>query len=417
MDIAVVGAGVGGLTAALSLHAAGFRRITVLEAVDVLRPLGVGLNVLPNAVRELDGLGLLEPLVANAVATDELVFYNRHGDLIWAEPRGLAAGCRWPQLSICRSRLLDTLLATARRRLGPRSLRTGARVTGFGSRPDGRLRLDLVGPDGTPGTADADLVIGADGIRSAIRTTMYPNEGAPVPSGMIMYRGMTWCRAFRTGRTMMVVGDDQRRFVCYPVEHSRANRDWVLVNWVAGVPGTDPRILDPDRRCPPRDVLAHFGGWRLAGVDLAGIVAATDQILVYPMVDRPPLPRWTFGRATLLGDAAHPMYPMGSNGATQAIIDARAVAHSLASQRDPGQALERFERIRRPAVTAVQAAGRTHGPEAAIALAHDRAPNGFATVGQVIAEHELREISERYATIAGFDVPTVNAGSPWGTGR
>jgi 5-methylphenazine-1-carboxylate 1-monooxygenase len=412
MDIAVVGAGVGGLTTALSLHAAGFRHITVLDAVDVLQPLGVGLNVLPNAVRELDAVGLLEPLVADAVATDELVFYNRHGNLIWAEPRGLAAGYRWPQLSICRGRLLDTLLATARHRLGPRSVRTGARVTGFVSRPDGRIRLDLVGPDGTRSEADADLLIGADGIRSAIRATMYPNEGAPVPSEMIMYRGMTWSRAFRAGRTMMVAGDDQRRFVCYPVAHSRTDRDRVLVNWVAGVPGT----VDRDRRCTPRDVLAHFDGWRFAEVDLAGIVAATHEIFVYPMVDRPPLPRWTFGRATLLGDAAHPMYPMGSNGATQAIIDARAVAHSLASQGDPGPALERFEQVRRPVVTAVQAAGRMHGPEAAITLAHHRAPNGFATVGQVITEHELREISERYATIGGFDVQTVNAGSPWGTG-
>ncbi|MGW4802188.1 flavin-dependent oxidoreductase, partial [Nonomuraea sp. NPDC004297] len=267
MRIVIAGAGIGGLTAALSLHAAGFADVTVHEAVRELRPLGVGINLLPHAVRELTELGLADRLAAIGVATAELAYFNRYGAPIWSEPRGLGAGYAWPQYSVHRGRLQMLLLETVLDRLGPDAVRTGSRITG-------------------PGTED--LLIGADGINSAVRAHLYPGEGPPPWNGLVLWRGTTYGEPFLTGRSMIMAGDGTRKFVAYPIETGGRT----LINWIAERPldGRAPERGDWNRPADPAEVAGHFAGWRFDWLDVPGLIAGAASAYEYPMVDRDPLP-------------------------------------------------------------------------------------------------------------------------------
>ncbi|MEU9981105.1 FAD-dependent monooxygenase [Streptomyces sp. NPDC050856] len=419
----VAGGGVAGLTAALALHAAGFERITVAEAARELRPAGAGLNLMPNAVRELDALGLLGPLEAGAVRTRELRYYHRTGGLISREPRGLRAGYRWPQLSVHRGHLQAVLTRAVRDRIGPNALVTGVRVCGVEVLPDGRPRVRLEHRDAsTRGLASLvpDVLIGADGIRSAVRAALNPGEGPPPRNGMLVWRGVSRVDAARTGRFMVIAGDDRRKAVVYPMTEPSPDDGRVLVNWAlampagdAGDPAGDRALGDWNRPVPLSGILPHYEGWEFGGTSVPEVLRAADGAYEYPMVDREPLERWSHGRTTLIGDAAHAMYPIGSNGATQSVVDARALAHALVLHPDPADALLAYEAGRRPAMTELQHANRRLGPESVINLAHRRAPGGFTDIDRVIPPAERREIAARYAVTGAFDPATVNAGSPY----
>ncbi|ORT55446.1 flavin-dependent oxidoreductase [Streptomyces sp. CB03238] len=417
--ILVAGGGVAGLTTALALHAAGFPHVTVVEAAREIQPVGAGLNIMPNAVRELDALGLLDDLEADAVRTRELRYYHRSGGLISREPRGLRAGYHWPQLSIHRGRLQQVLADAVRRRLGPSAIVTGVRVTGFEQLPDGRPRVRLEHREGAMGgraSLEPDVLIGADGIRSAVRAALNPREGEPPWNGMLVWRGVSWMDARRAGTFMLIAGDDRQKAVVYPMAE-RPSGD-VLVNWALAMPADS--IAGPaargdwNRAVPVSDFLRHYEGWEFDGVSVPEVLRAADAAYEYPMVDREPLLRWSHGRTTLVGDAAHAMYPIGSNGATQSIVDARALAHAMfLHPGDPAGALAAYEAERRPAMTELQRANRRLGPEVVINLAHERAPGGFTHIDDVIPAHERREIAARYAATGAFDPETVNAGSPY----
>lgn len=423
--IMIAGGGIAGLTAALSLHAAGFDRITVVEAAREIQPLGAGLNIMPNAVRELDALGLLGRLDECSVRTGELRYYHRGGGLISREPRGLAAGYRWPQLSIHRGDLQRVLADAVRDRLGSDAVVAGVRVGGVETSPDGRARVLLAHRDGRGrgggggASLEPDVLIGADGIRSAVRAALNPDEGEPPWNGMLVWRGVSRVPAHRAGTFMFIAGDDRQKAVVYPMTHptGAAERDrYVLVNWALSMPATE--IADAGRGDWNRPVQVakfahHYTGWEFDGVSVPEVLAAADRAFEYPMVDREPLARWTHGRTTLIGDAAHAMYPIGSNGATQSIVDARALAHAMATHPDRAEALTAYETRRRPAMTELQHANRRQGPEVVINLAHARAPGGFTDIADVIPPSELAEIASRYAATGAFDPETVNAGSPY----
>ncbi|MFI5798209.1 FAD-dependent monooxygenase [Streptomyces sp. NPDC051677] len=410
MKITIVGSGIAGLTTAVSLHAAGFKDITVFEADRDLRSLGLGLNILPNAVRELAELGLLEQLQQRAIRTQELVMYNPHGDLVWREDRGLPAGYTWPQLSISRSQLILTLAAEARRRLGDDAVITGARLVGLTDEP-GRTCGIFTDQDGSRRTVETDVLIGADGIHSAVRATHYPAEGSPPSNGMTLYRGTAWADTFLTGNSMVVLGDDRRRLVLYPIDKDETtNKN--LINWVAAFPNAeaDARNARSSGTAEKRKaVLRQFGTWSPPQMDLARLLENTSPIQRYPMIDRDPVPQWTFNNVTLLGDAAHAMYPAGSNGATQAIIDARVLAWHLAAHSDVGDALQAYEDERRPQMTELQKSNRSMGPERVLTLAHERAPHGFDDIKNIFSEEELAEISRSYAVTGKFDQDWVNS--------
>ncbi|MET9721505.1 FAD-dependent monooxygenase [Streptomyces zaomyceticus] len=425
--IVIAGGGIAGLTAALALHAAGFERVTVVEAAPAIRPVGAGLNLMPNAVRELDSLGLLDALEAGALRTRELRYYHRSGGLISREPRGLGAGYRWPQLSVHRGHLQQVLAGAVRARLGPAALVTGVRVTGVELPPGRRPRLRLEHREGAVkgrASLEPDVLIGADGIRSAVRAALHPGEGGPSWNGTLVWRGVSRIPARAVGSFMLIAGDDRQKAVVYPMGRPTGPGREVLVNWAlarpaertcrtGAVPGEERFLGDWNRPVPVETFLPFYEGWEFDGVRVPDILRAADSAYEYPMVDREPLDRWTRGRTTLIGDAAHAMYPIGSNGATQSIVDARALAHALARHADPAEGLAAYERERRPVTTALQRANRELGPEVVINLAHARAPQGFTDIHDVIPAEELADIACRYAAAGAFDPTTVNQGSPY----
>jgi 5-methylphenazine-1-carboxylate 1-monooxygenase len=412
MRILIAGAGVGGLTAALFLRAAGFTDVRLLEAVSDIQPIGVGLNILPNAVRELDELGVADRLGEVAVATGSLSYYNRFGSLIHTEPRGHAAGYRWPQLSIHRGRLQRVLLDVVRERLGAGAVVPNRRVTGFTPLPEGRVGVEVTRADGTSGREVADVLVGADGIQSAVREQLHPHDHGPRWNGMMVWRGSAWAAPFLDGNTMIIAGDRGRRAVVYPMSTPGRPDDPVLMNWAVARHVGDqetPDRADWNRPVDPGRFLADFTDLAFDWLDIPALVRAGEQALEYPMVDRDPLPWWTSGRVTLLGDAAHAMYPMGSNGATQSIVDGRVLAEVLAGHDDPAAALDAYERARLPAMTRLQEVNRRRGPEVVIDIADERAPDGFTSIDEVISAGELARVAASYATLAAFDPETVNA--------
>ncbi|HWS74592.1 MAG TPA: flavin-dependent oxidoreductase [Quisquiliibacterium sp.] len=427
MKVIIIGGGIGGLTAALSMHAAGID-VEVFEGVAEIRPLGVGINCLPHAVRELTELGLGEQLADTGVATRELVYTNRHGQRIWQEDRGRHAGYHWPQYSIHRGRLQAMLLVAAIERLGRERIHLDHALERFEQDADGvtahfvskpvasgSSHASSEGP-GAPrrppkrGHVRADLLIGADGIHSAVRRALYPDEGLPIWNGAILWRGVTFARPFLSGASMIMAGYEWQKFVCYPISAPRAD-GLQEINWIAELKYRDrpaPQREDWNRQGRLEDFLPKFESWDFGWLDAPGLIRGADRCFEFPMVDRDPLARWTHDRVTLLGDAAHPMYPIGSNGASQAILDARVLSWRLATERDPLRALQLYDEERRPATGAIVMANRRNGPEKVMQMAQERAPDGFADVHEVISAEELAASAREYKLVAGFDREQLN---------
>ncbi|MGR0319834.1 flavin-dependent oxidoreductase [Agromyces sp. ZXT2-3] len=405
MNVVIVGAGIAGLATALSLEAAGIRDLRIFERAPEIRGLGVGINLLPHAVRELTELGVADRIAELGVAPSRLAYYNRHGQPIWSEPRGLDAGYRWPQLSVHRGRLQLALLDLVRERLGDVVV-TGHRLVGV-AEGEGSVTATFETATG-PVDATGDLVVGADGIHSALRAIRYPDEGAPPWSGLTLWRGTAVIPGYLDGRTMIMAGDGEQKFVAYPLgEPDDAGRQ--RVNFIAERRGEGSPDADWNRAVDPGPIVELFRDWTFDWLDVPAAIAAADEILEYPMVDRDALPRWTFGRTTLVGDAAHAMYPNGSNGGSQAILDARTLAFHLATAPTIAEALDAYEADRRPATAALLDMTRRTGPERVMQLAHERAPEGFADIHDVIPEAELAEIAAAYKRAAGFHPDVLNS--------
>jgi 2-polyprenyl-6-methoxyphenol hydroxylase-like FAD-dependent oxidoreductase len=404
MQIIIGGGGIGGLTAALVLQARG-HDVTVLEAVREPKPLGVGINLLPHAVGVLTELGLLPALREMAVETSALVFANRHGQAIYRDPRGLTGGYEHPQFSIHRGQLQMRLWAEASAKL---TVVSGQRVVNV--RDDGgRAIAEIETADG-PRELAADLVIGADGIHSALRRRLAPDEGPPCWRGVMMWRGTTWAPPFLDGRTMVQAGHSQAKFVVYPIGAPRAD-GLQLINWIADrrvrepVPGlTAPDRADWSRPGQLDDLLPTFGRWRFDWLDVPALITRAEQMLEWPMVDRDPLPRWRLGRSTLLGDAAHPMVPIGSNGATQAIMDAQALADALSGTPDLEAALAAYEDERRPLCARIVEMNRREGLDAILDRVEALAPEGFSRLEDVIDPAEVAREINGYKAAAGHRV-------------
>jgi 2-polyprenyl-6-methoxyphenol hydroxylase-like FAD-dependent oxidoreductase len=262
--------------------------------------------------------------------------------------------------------------------------------------------------NGSELSEEGDILVGADGIHSAVRSQLYPHEGEPRFAQQILWRGAVEAEPFLDGKTMIVAGHFHQRIVVYPI--ARATRGKLLTNWICQmtVPDQAPLTENWNRRVEKEKVLSAFARWRFAWLDLTALVEHSDDIYEFPLVDRDPVPAWSFGRVTLLGDAAHPMQPIGSQAGSQAILDARALARALVETVDPAAALERYDAERRPAMNDIVLRNRNFGPEAAMQLAEERAPNGVARVEDVIAQHELDDIARSFSAAAGLDVETVN---------
>jgi 2-polyprenyl-6-methoxyphenol hydroxylase-like FAD-dependent oxidoreductase len=403
VHVILAGGGIGGLTAALALRQRGME-VTVFEAAPEIRALGVGINLLPHAVGMLSKLGLFEALDATAIRARELLFMNRHGQAILADARGIDAGYEFPQFSIHRGELQMILLEAATKALGPSGVRCGYRLASFETRGE-RVQARFTGQDGSPaGAFEGDVLIGADGIHSAARAFFYPDEGMPLWNGIKMWRGVTEGVPFLGGRTQVWAGWRNQKFVSYPISRKHADSGRALINWICDLRQDDTQMLrreDWNRPGHLPDFLPRFEHWKFPFLDVPTVIRGASSIFEFPMVDRDPLPRWSHGRVTLLGDAAHPMYPIGSNGASQAVLDAMQVAESLATLPDPVQALQHYESLRLPMTADIVRANRKQGLDAILDLVEERAPDGFTDLDSVIPKAELADIVGRYKAMAG----------------
>jgi len=411
MKVIIVGAGIGGLTTALSLFEAGIES-RIFEAASAVAGLGLGINLQPIAVRELAELGLADKLAAAAAPIEELAFYNRHGQRIWSEPRGLAGGFHWPQYAINRGALQALLHEALRARGGEATVVTGHALVDFEQDATGVTAHFVDSKSGRRSHSErGDVLIGADGLHSVVRERFYPRQALTF-AGQMMWRSSLPVPPYLGGRTMIMAGHRNQKFVAYPMSPLADGN--VVLNWIAelGTTGEASPREEWNRRVDKALFADRFRTWKFDWLDIPSIIDRAQAIFEFPKVDRDPVSRWTFGRVTLLGDAAHPMQPVGSQAGSQAIVDARAVACRLAKG-DPVGALTQYESERLPLMRAIALQNRAMGAEAMLELAEERAPDGFSDINDVLPQAEREERSAAYSRAAGLNVESVNACSPY----
>jgi 2-polyprenyl-6-methoxyphenol hydroxylase-like FAD-dependent oxidoreductase len=409
MDLIVIGGGIGGLTLALSVHAAGAaRRIRIFEAAPDVRALGVGINLGPHAVKELSALGLQDALVAAGCAPQDYAFFTRHGQLVYREPWGLAAGHQWPHLSLHRGDLQQVLLDAVRSRIGAQNFIIGHRCSAV-EQDEGSVTAHFVGSDGRMLSSQrGDVLVACDGIHSAVRHQFHPKEGPFCYRGTNLWRGVTRDRPFLTGRSIARIGARHSTLIIYPIRNNIDPEGRQLINWVAEIEQAEALPVDWNKPGRLEDFYSTYQDWTFDWLDAAALIRNADLILSYPMVDRDPLHVWTFGRITLLGDAAHPMYPQGGNGGAQAIIDAATLARMLGSEQDPVSALKAYEAVRLPITSRIVLQNRSAPPNVIVDEVEQRTGGRrFDRLDDVISQTELRAIFERYQKVAGYHIDQV----------
>jgi 2-polyprenyl-6-methoxyphenol hydroxylase-like FAD-dependent oxidoreductase len=404
MKVVIAGAGIGGLALGLMLHERGIE-VEIFEAVGEIRPLGVGINLLPHASQQLCQLGLEQCLAEKGIETSTLAYFNKLGQEIWREPRGRAAGYDWPQFSIHRGELQMTLLEKAVERLGAGCVHQGHAFKSFEQVADKVVTSFARRSDGSDISVESDILVGADGIHSTVRKFLYATGDQPRFSGRMLWRAVTEGPPYMDGRSMFMAGHQDQKFVCYPISEPMRKEGRSLLNWIAElrVPDGELPKTDWNRKVDKSVFRSAFETWKWDWIDIPAVIDGAHEIFEFPLVDRDPLPRWTFERVTLLGDAAHPMYPIGSNGSAQAILDARYLADCLIGESSLLYALREYEAERLPRTTGIVLRNRMNGPEQVMQLAEERAPHGFAQVNDIIPQETLEQISLRYKRLAGFD--------------
>ena len=396
MKIIVVGGGIAGLALALALRQRGLA-CRVYEAAPEVKELGVGITLLPHGMRELIALGLEERLRAVAIENRESAFYNRHGQFIYKEPRGKHAGYPWPELGIHRGKLQRILYEAAADMVS-----LDHKCTGI-EQGSSRVKIFFENKESIEG----DIAIACDGINSTVRKQFYPEEKLAF-TGINTWRGVTVRKPILDGRTYFRIGSiETGKIVIYPIADDVDGRGSQLVNWMAEIRQSGVSMNDWNKAGDLRDFHKLYAGWRFHWLDVAELIGTAQTVLEYPMVDKDPVPRWTFGRVTLMGDAAHPMYPRGSNGAAQALIDARTLADLLVKG-DAVSALDEYEKLRLEPTSKVVRTNREFPPDF-INIKVDQLTGGkpFRHIDDVISQDELRRISEEYKKIAGFSLGSL----------
>lgn len=403
MDVLIIGAGIGGLTLALELHE---RNIPcrIFESAPEIKAVGVGINLLPHATKALSALGLVPALAKVAVETQEAAFFNRFGQLIYREPLGRRAGYEWPQFSIHRGDLQAILLDAVRERLGAERVQLGFHCTGF-LQDENSVAANFR----DRGFDNGRALVACDGIHSVIRQQLYPSEGEPRYSGINMWRGVTRWKPVLTGATMTRAGWMKGgKLVHYPIRNSVDAEGRQLVNWLWEIETPKYKRWDWNRPARVEDFIDGAKDWHFDWLDVPAFFRAADVVLEYPMVDKDPLPAWSFGRVTLLGDAAHPMYPRGSNGAGQAILDAQVLSACLGKDADVAKALKAYEAARLVPTANVVLENRRNPPDAILREVYERSGDRpFERIESLISAEELKALSDRYKQVAGYDKRTL----------
>ena len=412
--VLIAGGGIGGMAMALTLHQIGVPCV-VYEAVPALQPLGVGINLQPNAVRELYDLGLDHDVLDRiGIQAREWALVGRNGREIYAEPRGLAAGYRWPQYSVHRGELQMLLYRTVLERLGPQAVQLGQRVAGYRNREDGVTAL-IETRDGQRREVQGAVLVAADGLHSAVRAQMHPQQPPIHWGGAIMWRGTTPGVPIRTGASFVGLGSLKHRVVCYQISQPDPATGLATINWIAEITVDNSQGWtqgDWNRRVGIDEFIHHFEGWDYGWIDVPAMLRGASQVFEYPMIDRDPVATWVDGRVALLGDAAHVMYPVGSNGASQAIVDARVLGAALQDQGVGPAALRSYDERLCADISALVLRNRGAGPFGLLGLVDERCGGVFEDIDQVLPKAEREAFMARYKAAAGFAIETLNAAPP-----
>ena len=398
------------MTMALTCHQIGVPAV-VLESVRTLAPLGVGINLQPNAIRELIDLGLEEDLNAIGIEATEWALVGRNGNDVWSEPRGRLAGYRWPQYSVHRGELQMLLYRTVLDRMGPDAMRTGHRVTGYRTSPDGVTAL-VDTRDGGSTEVSGSVLLAGDGLHSAVRSQMYPDQPEPQWGGAVLWRGASYGPPIRSGASFTLVGSLDQRFIHYPISAPDPETGLQLQNWIAELsfdPSKGWRQSDWNRQVDTDAFLPAFEDWQFDWLDIPSLVRGAPAVWEFPMVDRDPVERWVDGRVCLLGDAAHVMYPVGSNGASQAIIDARVMGAMFLDHGVNSNALEAFESALIEPMSSLVLRNRGNGPVGILGVVDERCGGIFDDINDVIPRAEIEAFMANYKAAAGFAIDQLNS--------
>jgi 5-methylphenazine-1-carboxylate 1-monooxygenase len=403
----IVGGGIVGLATALMLHRSGVE-VTVFEEALKIKELGVGLNLLPHSVQHLVGLGLQARLDNNALRTGELRFFCKRGTAIWREPRGLNAGYEVPQYSIHRGRLQAILKEEVIKRLGRAALVTDRRLVRFEHDDEGASAFFETSAGETL-VEQGEFLIGADGINSVVRQQLYPDQGNPQFAGLMLWRGATSSDPFLSSNTMIMAGHNDQKVVIYPISDPDESGKQ-LINWVAEfrVPPDTIHRDDWNNAGQLEEFADRFEDWKFDWLDIPDLFRRADRIYKFPMVDRDPVEKWSFGRVTLAGDAAHAMYPNGSNGASQGILDAVSLERHLSAEGDIATAFQKYQEERLPPTSRLVLDNRKTGPERVLQLVEERCDGRCSGEHVCVPQSEFEEIARAYKQLAGFDKSTVN---------
>ena len=409
--VIIAGGGIGGLATALTLHQIGVPCI-VFEAVHELRPLGVGINLQPNAVRELYDLGITQTdLDRIGLPAREWALVGLNGNDIYSEPRGLLAGYNWPQYSVHRGQLHMLLHQKVVERIGPQAVRLGSRVTGYRKNHDGSVTAQIESADGTVFEEAGALLIGADGIHSAVRAQMHPSQPPIHWGGAVMWRGTTWAKPIRTGGSFVGLGTHRQRVVFYPISHPDRQTGLAMINWIAEVTMDNAegwKQLGWFRQVKTSDFAHHFDNWIWDWLDVPALIRQADSAFENPMIDRDPVDTWRDGPVALLGDAAHAMYPTGSNGASQAIVDARVLGAAMIEHGVTPDALKAYDDKLCGPISQLVLRNRGAGPFGLLNIVDERCGGTFDNIDDVVSAQERAEFMAGYKAAAGFAIETLN---------
>jgi 2-polyprenyl-6-methoxyphenol hydroxylase-like FAD-dependent oxidoreductase len=413
LDIAIIGAGPGGLMTALRLHQQGLRP-RIYEAVAELKPLGVGIDVKVYATKELDELGLLDEFREISVDAQESLFFNNHGQEIYAELCGVHMGYLYEQRFVHRGYFQMFLYEKVLERLGPDAVVLGTRLVDYAQDQDG-VTLSLQHLDGTTSEARHDVLIASDGIKSVVRRRMHPESADPTYSGITMWRGTTLMKPFKTGGTILHIGDPRTSsMIVYPLLDDFEGTGLTLVNWVVEAT-REESVEDWNQRGTVDEILPYYDDCDIPFLDVQEMLRNAREVYLFPLIRHEPLDSWCDGRVTLLGDAAHAMYPRGGNGACQALVDGRVVAEKLATISDPVAALQAYEDERREAVNRIVMAHRGEGYEVIRRMVAERTDGQrFDDIEKVLPLAEADEIFSKYHKLVGQERPGWEDGQATG---